>query len=249
MKAEQRKELETNALADRMGHLVQRVKTQQRRTTLYWFLMVAGLLIALFLVFRWYQTSRTDNSRRWVGLEIGARTMYFPETPGLDALTKDYPETSQGKAARFQVAWFFYWELGIKRLGIESGDALKKLETAGALYTKLAEECADDPVWEPEALYALAVIEETRSVQEIKVAEHLEVAKKRYEDLLKKHKESARGKLADQWLKDYEDPDKRLALESFYTEMRATLNIRDPILPKKGLDFPKGVKKDTKPSK
>jgi len=40
MKAEQRKELETNALADRMGHLVQRVKTQQRRTTLYWVLMV-----------------------------------------------------------------------------------------------------------------------------------------------------------------------------------------------------------------
>jgi hypothetical protein len=249
MKAEQRKELETNALADRMGHLVQRVKTQQRRTTLYWAIMVAVLFIVVFVAIRWFYTTRTENSRRWVGLEIGARTQYFPETPGLDALTKDNPETNQGKAARFQVAWFFYWELGIKRLGIESGDALKKLETAGALYTKLAEECADDPVWEPEALYALAVIEETRSVQEIKVAEHLEIAKRRYEDVLKKHKESARGKLADQWLKDYEDPEKRRELESFYTEMRGALNIRDPILPKKGLDFPKGVKKDAKPSK
>lgn len=247
MKAEQRKELETNALADRMGHLVQRVKTQQRRTTLYWFLMVAGLLIALFLVFRWYQTSRTDNSRRWVGLEMGAPRMFFPETPGLEELIgENLRQTNQGKAARFQVAWFLFWEQGIKRLGVESGDALKKLESAGALYTKLAEDCADDPVWEPEALYALAVIEETRSVTDIK---RLEDAKTRYEDLVKKHKESARGKLADQWLKDYDDPEKRRELESFYTEMRATLDIRDPILQKKGLDILKGLKKDTKPAK
>ena len=36
MKAEQRKELETNALADRMGHLVQHMKTQRPRATLYY---------------------------------------------------------------------------------------------------------------------------------------------------------------------------------------------------------------------
>jgi len=203
-------------------------------------------LIALFVVFRWYQTSRADNSHRWIGLEIGARTTYIQGTPGLDELAKDNPDTNQGKAARFQYAWFLFWEQGIKRLGIESGDALKKLDSAGAFYTKLAEDCADDPVWEPEALYGLAVIEETRAAQEIK---RLEDAKTRYENLVKKYKDSARGKLADQWLQDYDDPEKRLALESFYTEMRGTLNIRDPIFPKKGADFPKGVKKDTKQPK
>ena len=38
MKAEQRKELETNTLADRMGHLMQRVKGGERRTFLFYFI-------------------------------------------------------------------------------------------------------------------------------------------------------------------------------------------------------------------
>src|SRR6266700_1921512 len=104
MKAEPRKELETNALADRMVHLVQRVKTQQRRTTLYWAIMVAVLFIVLFVAIRWHYTTRADSSHRWVGLEIGARKMYFPDVPGLADLSKEYPETNQGKAARFQEA-------------------------------------------------------------------------------------------------------------------------------------------------
>jgi hypothetical protein len=231
MKAEQRKELETNALADRMGHMVQRVKTQPRRAALYWVLGVAAIFIALFVVFRWYQTSRVDNSRRWVDLEIGARDM-------LGALTKDAPETNQGKAARFQQAWFFYWELGIKRLGVGDGDeAIKALNAAASAYKKLAEECADDPVWESEAMYGLAVIEETRAVQD---KEHLKEAKTRYEELVTKYKDSARGKLAGEWLRNYDDDKERVKLEEFYTEMRASLRIPDPIAPKKGFDFGKG---------
>ncbi len=233
MKAEQRKELETNALADRMGHVMTRMKTQPRRAALYWGVGIAVLFIVLFALFRWYDLNRKENSQYWEFLESGAR-------PKIDALIKEAPLTTPGKAARFQQAWLFYWEAGVKRLGIEREKALDALDFSAKLYRELAKDCEADPLWESEAMYALAVIEETHAVQEI---EALDKAKVKYEAVFAKHKESARGKLAEQWLKDYEEPAKRRELEAFYRQMHGALNIPD-ILPRKGLDFPK-TKKDT----
>ena len=92
-------------------------------------------------------------------------------------------------------------------------------------------------------MYALAVIEETHAVQEI---DYLDKAKVKYEALVAKHKDTARGKLAEEWLKDYADPPKRLELENFYREMHGELNIPD-FVPRKGLDFPKTKKDNAKP--
>jgi hypothetical protein len=233
MKAEQRKELETNALADRMGHMMTRMKTQPRRAAVYWVVGIAVLFIALFALIRWYNIHREDNSKYWEYFESGAR-------PKIEELVKVAPETTQGKAARFQHAWLIYWEAGIKRLGIEREKALDALDFSAKLYRELAKDCENDPIWESEAMFALAVIEETHAIQDI---DALDKAKVKYEALVTKHKDSARGKLAEQWLKDYDDPPKKRELEAFYQQLHGVMNFPD-ILPRKGLDFPK-TKKDT----
>jgi hypothetical protein len=238
MKAEQRKELETNALADRMGHLVQRMKTQPRRSTMYYVIGCIAVILAVAFGVRWYSLSREENSHRW-GLLDNASQGFLNElaTQG---------ETNPGKAARFQTAWIRFWEFGIKRLAVDNGmGAMDKLAEARDTYKKLAEDCAGDPVWEPEAMYALAVIEETHAVQNL---DALENAKKLYEDLAKKHKESARGKLADEWVKNYETPRGKQELTQFYQEMHTALNIPDLNALKKAFDFAK-KKKDNPPPK
>jgi hypothetical protein len=237
MKAEQRKELETNALADRMGHMMTRMKTQPRRTATYWVIAIAVLFIALFTLFRWYTMSRENNSHNWRLFEIGSRG-------SIDMLAKEEALTTQGKAARFEKAWIFYWEAGVKRLGIEREKALDAMDFSADIYRKLAKDCEDDPIWESEALYALAVIEETHAVQDI---EALDKAKLKYEAVVAKHKDTARGKLAQEWLDDYGDSTKKLALKAFYQEMHTTLNIPD-FMPRKGLeDFLKAKKNAAKP--
>ncbi len=243
MKAEQRKELETNALADRMGRAVQRMKTQPRRMTFYWVVAGAVVFAALFFTFLYFQRSKEWESQRWKLLDIGASS-------ALEPLLKE-PEntTNAGKAARFQVAWFLFWDAGVKRLGIGNGmEGMQRIEQAAQQYTLLAKECENDPVWEPEAMYALAVIEETRAVEpgtREGVLKRLESAKERYEELAKKHDKSARGQLAKEWVTNYENETKRNELADFYVEMHQSLRIVPPdLFPKKGFNFGKGAAKE-----
>jgi hypothetical protein len=245
MKAEQRKELETNALADRMGHFVRRVKTQPRRATLYYVLGAVAIFVVFFFVFRTFQYNRTENSSRWQALYLGS-------VRELESLAKTSADTNQGKAAFFQLAWLQYWEFGVKRLGMDGTAAMTNLQEASRLYSKLAEECEGDPVWEPEALYGMAVIEESKALQTspVEVSKQLETAKARYEELAKKHPTSARGKLAREWVDNFDKESDRKELTRFYQDMRTVLDIRDPslLLPKKGFDLGKDAKrKDTSP--
>jgi hypothetical protein len=238
MKAEQRKELETNVLADRMGHLVRRVKTQPRRASLYYVLAAIAVILIVFAIYRWYQFSRVEDAKRWAFLNFGTQDH-------LAELAKNETETNAGKAARFDLAWYLYWELGLKRLGHgDGGSGLENIDRAGAFYQKLATDCANDPIWEPEALYGLAVIEETHTVVN---PEHLEKAKTRYEELAKKYPDSARGKLAAEWVKNYEKPEKKRELTEFYQELQTQLDIRDPAAMKRIIDqLKQKLPKDTK---
>ncbi len=216
MKAEHRKELETNVLADRMGRLVQRMKDRpKRRTTLYVVLGLA-LLVGVFIFYRMRQSNVRERSERWVMLENG-----FVQY--IEALRKEDPDTSPGKAARFQYAWLANWDLGLKLLGVEPAFALSNIEKAEVMYLKLAEECADDPVWEPEALYSLAVIQETKAVRSKDRSQHLDDAFKRYQDLARKHKNSALGKEAAKRAESLEK--NRPQIVSFYRDLQDRLNI------------------------
>jgi hypothetical protein len=227
MKAEQRKELETNALADRMGHLMQRMKTQPRRATLYYVVGAIAILVVTVVVWRWFQVNRAENSANWFAFYNGTQ-------PLLIDLARQTEGGNPSKAARFQFAWYMAYDLGLKRLGVANGtDALDRMDEAASLYRALAKECADDPIWESQAMYALAVIEENHTVQK---ADRLDAAKGLYEDLVKKYPESACGKLAKEWLDNFEKPDYRKGLIDFYMDMHSSLNIRDPALEKQLLE-------------
>ena len=243
MKAEQRKVLETNALADRMGTFMRRMKTQPGRSTLYWIVGGVAALLVVFLVFRWFQQSAADESQRWFFVDVGTR-------PHLSEVAKKDADTNAGKTARFQVAWLQYW-FGLKRLGMpgDNAQALQYLDGARDEYRKLAEDCAGDPVWEPEALYGMAVITETRAVLNI---DALEEANKIYADLAKKHPESARGKLAKDWIDNFTSSDKRKELTAFYQEMNTALRIPDLEMQRRLLEMQRKLglqKKDAPPAK
>jgi hypothetical protein len=241
MKAEQRKELETNALADRMGHLVKRMKTQPRRATMYYVLGAIAIVLIGFAAVRWFQYSRDEASKRWMFFNIGTQD-HLAELAQKDA------ETDPGKAARFEFAWYLYWELGLKRLGHGDGQAgLENMQKAAAQYDKLATMCAGDKIWEPEAMYALAVIEETHAVVN---PEYLDKARVRYEELAKKYPKSARGELAEAWVKNYDNKEKKQELTQFYAEMQSQLDIRDPNAIKKMIEqLQKKLPKDNKDNK
>src|SRR5438105_1396043 len=104
MKAEQRKELETNTLADKMGHMMQRVKTSQRRTYVTYGLIAAAVVVAAWLGYRWYTSDVAERSMQWVSFYDGAGGQ-------IDELAK-LKESNVAKAARFQNAWNEYWNFG-----------------------------------------------------------------------------------------------------------------------------------------
>jgi len=216
MKAEHRKELETNILADRMGHLIQRMKHRpQRRVYLY---VIAGLivLVGLFIFYNMRKTSSAEASERWRWLEDGFR-------PYIDKLKADYKETNEGKAARFQYAWLAGWDEGLALLGAQPVQAFADLEVAESYYRGLREDCAGDPVWEPEALYALAVIEETRALRAKDRDKHLDRAKSLYRELSEKHKDSAHGRSAKKRAELLEKKSKEIA--EFYADLELRLDV------------------------
>jgi hypothetical protein len=228
MKAEHRKELETNVLADRMGHLIQRMKHRPQRRVFLYLLAGVVVVVALFIFYNMRKTAAVEASQRWRQLEDGFK-------PYIDYLKAEDKDTNAGKAARFQYAWLKAWDEGLSALGsqpvvalAEFGDNLGGVGTlafAEQTYKELSEECAGDPVWEPEALYALAVIEEARALRVKGRSEHLDRAKNLYRKLAdnEKYKNSAHGKAARSRAKLLEEKGKEVA--EFYANLEAGLDI------------------------
>jgi hypothetical protein len=232
MKAEQRKELETNTLADKMGHVVKRVKTSPRRTVLIYVVIGAVVILGLVFALRLYRTSQEENSERWLNLDDGTASKLF-------LLDKSDPDSSAGKAARFQIAWAFYWELGVKRLGVDPPGALKALSESGDRYRKLADDCKDDPLFEPQALLGIAVCEEARAIQD---RLRLEKAATLYDEVVKKndgkYKDTAEGKFAQSRLDQLRDKNGKIRAEvsNVYDDLQKMLRVPDLRAPQ--LDFP-----------
>jgi hypothetical protein len=244
MKAEQRKELETNTLADRMGKVVQRVKTSPRRTFFTYLFIIAVLAGAAWYGWRLWSEARVTESAKWVQLYDGAGNH-------IEFLLRD-KESNPGKAARFQAAWLLYWDFGVKMLATNSEGSLQSLKEAGEMYKKLAEECKDDKVFEPQALLGRAVVEETFAVQDRK---RLDKAKVFYEEIVEKHAKSAEGKYAQERLERLK-ANKGRDLINTYETLQRLLGVPEdapaippgflpgghpPIFPPDGLD-PKGKK-------
>lgn len=154
MKAEHRKELETNLLADRMGRIVHNVRSGQRSTaTIAWVIGVLAVVVVVIWLFA--RNSGGSHSAAWAALD---------ENTNPDALRKiaaDNPGTMVARAARFQRARVLL-QAGLANLcpnminspvnqTEQRNHAVADVEEARNLFEGLAAEVKDDPVLGPEA--------------------------------------------------------------------------------------------------
>lgn len=241
MKAEHRKELETNSLADTMGQAVRNLRTRPRRRMLIYGALVIGAALAIFLTYRWWNLRKEENTQRWYFLADGSRSAILAlvdNSPGSNpagvSAAAANPGSAAGKAAALQLAWFEYWRSFQMLGGQKPGDALKQLKQLGEVrYPELAKMCAGDETFEPETLYFQAVIEETRSVEDIK---RLDSAKSMYEKLAnEKYGKSAFGQRAAERTALLNDPEKSKDVRQLYQDLKVGLGIRAA---GRGDDFP-----------
>jgi hypothetical protein len=222
MKAEHRRELHTNALADRMGRMVQQVKSGPSRRAILW-IVVAVVVVAVWIGLTIYwNNKRATMSSLWTDVGDGNLTIANRQgTISANPWLTEYKDSNPALAARFQIAWTILWDQGLRNLANpQSMKALESISRAEVLFKDLAEECKDDPVLGPEAAYALAVIEETRAVGG---RPFLDKALTMYKGVQSKYKDSAAGKAAGERAQYIEK--NRAAVEDFYLAMDRSLPL------------------------
>jgi hypothetical protein len=214
MKAQHRKELQTNALADRLGRFLQTAKAGPSRTVVViWSLILLAAAVLL----------------GWFGYDHYAKKENSAETRELEnASTRDdyksiadaHPNTPAGRIARIQFARLSLRE-GIDHLYAGMPDdraaAKKKIEEARDYYDKLAKDCKDTPLLAQECLMGAAKARECLG--------DFNGALANYEQLAREHKDSFLGKEAETRAEALKDPDKRKQIEEFYKDMN---NLAEP---------------------
>jgi tetratricopeptide (TPR) repeat protein len=157
MKAEHRKELQTNALAHAMTKLVKEVRARPQSTAVVgWVLGVLAVVIFVIWLF-----SGGSNSALWVEIESDS---YIREPhialASLAEIAAKSPKTLPGRTARFQEARLLLPQ-GLQMLGTaDRADALKRVVRARTLFGQLINETSDDPLLRQEALLGAAKAEE-----------------------------------------------------------------------------------------
>lgn len=209
MKAEERKELETNVLADKLGKIVKGAKKGPSRKGIFLVLGLLGLLLALLIWQRFQGADQRENSERWVNFLKGD-------------WTRNKVGTKQHQYALFQDAHNNLWEEGIKKFMLpnQGQNALQHIKTAESVYRSLAKQFQDDPTMHAEALYHLGVIQEYLSLENPDGLDNdLQEAKKKYEEAYKKAKDTCLGKLSKARVEKLNDEDERKKIVETYRQI------------------------------
>jgi hypothetical protein len=181
MKAEHRKELQTNVLADRLGKAIQGMKEGPSRGTL---LIVGGAALIGLLAFVWWyfwSTSQAAESARWAQWD----SLSTPAALDSFAQNKENQGTPQGRLARFQIARLSLLG-GLSKLGSDRAGALESVRKAAGLYEGLANEASELPLLQQEALLGAGKAHEALG--------DVEKAKGYYKKLADSHPDTAFGK-------------------------------------------------------
>jgi hypothetical protein len=220
MKAQHRKELQTNVLADRLGRFLQSAKEGPSRTTVVvWSLLL--LAAAVFLGWWGYSVyAKKENS---------AENREFEEAATRDqykSIADKYPNTTAGRMALLQYARLASRD-GLERLYAVLPDdraaAKKSLEQARDAYDKLAKECKDSPLLAQESLLGAAKARESLG--------DFDGALKNYRELANNFKDSYLAKEADSRAEALEDPVKRKEIEDFYQTMDKLTDAKPQLPP------------------
>lgn len=168
MKAEHRKELHTNVLADRIGKVVEGIRNPPSTTSVVvW--VIAGLAVVTVIAWFWFSKPSQTSAKLWAKLDADTFNKpedYFSELNerqvlrDLDDVSQNHARTVPGRTARFQKARFLLPQ-GLKNVTSPVPmEAYRQLREARDLYEKLAAECGDNQVLMQEAYLGAGKAEE-----------------------------------------------------------------------------------------
>jgi len=229
MKAQHRKELHTNELADRLGRLIQKVRTGPKSTPVIIWLFLGLAVLAVGFWYYFANSTKAERSAQWAQLDqatstalaAGDRQAFLEQ---LSQIAKEGQGTVPGRAARFQLARFLLQQgLQDQFSQVPSREnAIGSVEEARDLYRKLATECHDSPVLAQEAMMGAATAEEALiGVPQSDNAEEsrgsLDQAIADYEKLASAYSESAQGRAARRRADELREH--RQQSQDFYAEL------------------------------
>jgi hypothetical protein len=159
MKAEHRKELQTNVLADHLGRMMTSLKSGSRSTALIFWISAAVLIALVVVIVVMKNRSERSRSALWTQLDVATSTGNLSD---LEQVAEKNPGTVQARTAQFQRARLLL-EQGLNLLGSEQRreEAIKNIDEARSLYASLVDQCRDAPLLQQEALMGQAKAEES----------------------------------------------------------------------------------------
>jgi hypothetical protein len=211
MKAQQRKELHTNALADWLGRFAQMVRQTRQgpNTSLLVGAVVVVAIAAGVVGWMWYN--------RHSKLQTSAENRELEQAQSREDYKKiadAHANTPAGRVARLQMARLSLRE-GLDQLYASNADdrtkARENLEDAKKYYASLVRDCQDAPVLVQECLMGQAKAQESLG--------DLDGALATYRTLTTQHKDSFLAREADERVKFLENADNRAKMEEFYKKL------------------------------
>lgn len=256
MKAEERKELVTNTLADKMGKFVQKVKGGPSRRTLFWVVLLAVVGLGVFFYFRYKGLEREEEGRGWSHLGSAATAHPVRRYKFIQDLAKakDFATKKPGMTATAILQTYDGQRaltLAVKKASVAErlpqGPSITGLSMLGVLdknYDILEKEWKNDPVLQAQMAYARSVVTETRALLDKVSAEapkawqvldpdglrkksFLEAAKGYYEHVATEYADLPQGLMAKEHLEKLNNSTEFAKIRLFYANLAAGLGINE----------------------
>jgi hypothetical protein len=211
MKAEHRKELQTNTLADMLGRTVRNVRGGG--TGVSWRTVIIVLVLVLAVgIFWWVKKNQSrGDAELWVKLDDNT-------SKNIEQLFKESNDTNQGKAATLMLAYEIQYE-GVRLVGggpQMQPAGVQRLQQSQALYVQAQKLCEGNDEWMAEAKYGEAAATEALTVED---PENLTKAKNLYADLAKGDLgKTGYGMLAAKRLEQLNNQTEQAAIAGFYRD-------------------------------
>jgi hypothetical protein len=154
MKAEERKELETNILADKLGRMVKGAKRGPSRRGIFVFIVVVVAMVAGFIFLQMRRSETQANAARWKNFLIG--------------IPQFVKGSEQDKLVRMRLAHQLMWQEGVNKLLVpnQMKTAMEAIKDAQSKYTEAARVFSEDPLLGGEANFHLGIIHELLCIED-----------------------------------------------------------------------------------
>jgi hypothetical protein len=207
MKAEHRKELQTNTLSATLAGWIESLRAGPTTgSVIFWAFIL--LAIGCIVGWRYYSaSSREARSALWTKVENADSPKELLE------IAEANPGTQVARAARFESARLQLrqgLDKILSNLDVEREEAWKDVKAAEEEYAKLSTELIEHPVMVQEALFGLAKAREGQG--------NIDGALEAYEKLTKKYGETPLGKIATEQMEKLKANSEQA--KAFYAKLR-----------------------------